>query len=116
MTRPIGCLVGPSLPILRTVIGTEFGDVLNRAQGGDSAAFACLWYDINPTLRRYLSVIAGVVHEDVVTQTWLIVGRGVARFCGDEIAWRSWVFATARRAEPAAFEHLSLLVREAADL
>jgi RNA polymerase sigma-70 factor (ECF subfamily) len=106
--------MGPSLRILRIVIGTEFGNVLNRAQGGDTEAFACLWYDINPTLRRYLSVIAGEVHEDVVTQTWLIVGRGVARFHGDEIAWRAWVFATARRAEPAALEHQALTVRESA--
>ena len=96
------------------MIGTEFGNVLKRAQGGDASAFACLWYDINPTLRRYLSVIAGEVHEDVVTQTWLIVGRGVARFRGDEIAWRSWVFATARRSEPAALEHQPLTVRESA--
>ena len=104
--------MGRSLPTLRIVIGTEFGSVLDRAQGGDSSAFACLWYDINPTLRRYLSVITGEVHEDVVTQTWLIVGRGVARFRGDEMAWRLWVFDTARRAEPAAFEHQPMVVRE----
>jgi len=108
--------VAPSRPTLGIVIGTEFGNVLKRAQGGDASAFACLWYDINPTLRRYLSVIAGEVHEDVVTQTWLIVGRGVARFRGDEMTWRSWVFATAKRGEPAALERQSQLVGEAGDL
>jgi len=100
--------------ILRGVIGKEFAKVLDRARSGDAAAFACLWYDIHPTLRSYLEVIAGVVHEDVVTATWIAVERGVKDFRGDEMAWRSWVFATARRAEPAALDHDPLRVRESA--
>lgn len=90
------------------MIGNDFGNVLDRAQSGDESAFACLWCDINPTLKRYLRVIAGEVNQDVIAQTWLIVGQGLARFRGDEMTWRSWVFATARRAEPAAYARRSL--------
>ena len=96
------------------MIGNDFGNVLDRAQSGDESAFACLWHDINPTLRRYLRVIAGEVHEDVVGQTWVIVGQGLARFRGEEMVWRSWVFATARRAEPAAFARRSLVASQPA--
>ena len=94
--------------ILRSVIGNDFGNVLDRAQSGDESAFACLWCDINPTLKRYLHVIAGEVNQDVIAQTWVVVGRGLARFRGDEMTWRSWVFSTARRAEPAAFARRTL--------
>jgi RNA polymerase sigma-70 factor (ECF subfamily) len=79
------------------VIGEEFASVLGRAQRGDEAAFACLWLDINPALLRYLRVVAAELDEDVAAETWVTVVRGLARFRGDEMAWRAWVFTTARR-------------------
>ncbi|MEO8518333.1 MAG: RNA polymerase sigma factor [Dermatophilaceae bacterium] len=79
------------------MIGEEFGGVLARAQSGDEAAFACLWLDVNPALVRYLRVFSGEVDEDVAAETWVTVVRGLARFRGDEMAWRGWVFTTARR-------------------
>ena len=90
------------------MIGSDFSDVLYRAQSGDESAFACLWCDINPTLKRYLRVVVGEVDQDAIAQTWVIVGQGLDRFKGDEMTWRSWVFATARRAAPAAFARRSL--------
>jgi len=51
---------------------------------------------------------SGEVNQDVIAQTWVIVGQGLDRFKGDEMTWRSWVFATARRAEPVAFARRSL--------
>jgi RNA polymerase sigma-70 factor, ECF subfamily len=84
--------------ILRGVIGEEFASVLARAQRGDEAAFACLWLDVNPALVRYLRVVSGEVdEEDVAAETWVTVVRGLVRFRGDEMAWRGWVFTTARR-------------------
>ena len=103
------------MSILPNMIGKEFASVLERSRSGDESAFACLFQDINPTLRRYLSVIAGDVNEDALARTWEVLGRGLASFRGDEMAWRSWVFATARRAEPAAFAHQSVSFRESAD-
>ncbi|MEP7034503.1 MAG: RNA polymerase sigma factor [Dermatophilaceae bacterium] len=79
------------------MIGEEFAIVLDRAQRGDEAAFARLWLDVNPALVRYLRVVSGEVDEDVAAEAWVTVVAGLARFRGDEMAWRGWVFTTARR-------------------
>ena len=80
------------------MIGEEFASVLARAQRGDEVAFASLWLDVNPALVKYLRVVAREVDdEDVAAETWVTVVRGLARFRGDEMAWRAWVFTTARR-------------------
>lgn len=79
------------------MIGEEFASVLDGAQHGDEAAFARLWVDVNPALVRYLRVVLGEADEDVAAETWVTVVRGLARFRGDEMAWRGWVFTTARR-------------------
>jgi RNA polymerase sigma-70 factor (ECF subfamily) len=78
------------------VIGEEFATVLARAQEGDEVAFATLWRDLNPALLRYLSV-SGDPADDVASETWMSVVKGLPRFRGEEIAWRAWVFTTARR-------------------
>lgn len=78
------------------MIGAEFGTVLAGAQSGDEAAFARLWRDLNPPLLRYLS-LGGDAADEVAAETWLTVVRGLATFRGDEMAWRAWVFTTARR-------------------
>jgi RNA polymerase sigma-70 factor (ECF subfamily) len=79
------------------VIGDGFLDVLAAAQGGSEVAFARLWRDANPALLRYLSVIAPDGADDVAAETWVQVVRGLAKFRGDEAAWRAWLFTTARR-------------------
>ena len=70
--------------------------MLTRAQQGDEEAFETLWRDLNPALLRYLSV-NGEPAEDVASDTWATVVKGLRRFTGDEAAWRGWVFVTARR-------------------
>jgi RNA polymerase sigma-70 factor (ECF subfamily) len=85
------------VPILASVIGEEFATVLAAAQDGSEAAFSALWRDANPALLRYLRVAAPDATEDVAAETWLQVVRGLTGFRGDERAWRSWLFTTARR-------------------
>lgn len=79
------------------MIGDGFAAVLAAAQGGNEEAFSRLWRDGNPPLLRYLRVIAPDVAEDVASDTWVQVVRGLAGFRGDEQAWRAWLFTTARR-------------------
>ncbi|HEV3295038.1 MAG TPA: sigma-70 family RNA polymerase sigma factor [Streptosporangiaceae bacterium] len=79
------------------MIGAEFADVLAAAQAGSEAAFSRLWRDANPALLRYLRVIAPDVAEDAAADTWLRAVRRLARFRGDERAWRAWLFTIARR-------------------
>jgi RNA polymerase sigma-70 factor (ECF subfamily) len=93
----ISCEFAYLVPILGSVIGDEFPAVLGAAQNGNEAAFAVLWRDGNPALLRYLRVVAPDDTEDVAAETWVQVVRGLARFRGDEQAWRAWLFTTARR-------------------
>jgi len=78
------------------VIGAAFGATLAGAQGGDEAAFACLFRAVQPALLGYLRVIAPEAAEDVAGETWLQVVAGLAGFRGGEEAFRAWVFTIAR--------------------
>jgi RNA polymerase sigma-70 factor, ECF subfamily len=78
------------------VIGAAFGARLAEARGGDEAAFACLFRDVQPALLRYLRVIAPEVSEDVAGEAWLQVVTGLADFHGSEGAFRAWLFTIAR--------------------
>lgn len=79
------------------MIGPEFADLLTAAQAGSEAAFARLWRDVHPALVRYLRVVSAADADDVAGDVWVSVVRGLAAFEGDEVAWRAWLFATARR-------------------
>lgn len=75
----------------------DFPRVLEDAQHGDEEAFAQLWRDGHPMLLRYLRVVAGDAAEDVASETWVHVVRGLKDFRGDERAWRAWLVTVARR-------------------
>jgi RNA polymerase sigma-70 factor (ECF subfamily) len=80
----------------RPVLGVAFGLTLADAQAGDQDAFAAIFRDIQPPLLRYLQVIAAGAADDIAGDTWLQVIAGLARFRGDERAFRAWVFTIAR--------------------
>jgi RNA polymerase sigma-70 factor (ECF subfamily) len=75
----------------------EFPAILAAAQRGSETAFSQLWRDGNPALLRYLRVTMPDAADDVAADTWVQVVKGLARFRGDEQAWRAWLFTTARR-------------------
>jgi RNA polymerase sigma-70 factor (ECF subfamily) len=79
------------------VVGDDFSELLAAAQGGSEDSFAVLWRDANPSLLRYLRVLAPEGAEDIAAETWVQIVRGLPRFIGDEAAWRAWLFTTARR-------------------
>ncbi len=78
------------------MIGEEFDAVLDAAASGNERAFAILWRDLQPALLRYLRVVAQAASEDLASETWLEVARGLGRFKGNETGFRSWVFTVAR--------------------
>jgi RNA polymerase sigma-70 factor, ECF subfamily len=78
------------------MLGSCFGAVLAAAVDGDEQAFARLWRDLHPAVLRYLRVVAPEAAEDVASETWLEVVRGLGQFTGDEAGFRSWVFTIAR--------------------
>ncbi len=77
--------------------GKEFRHTLAAAQHGDEQAFARLWRASHPVLLRYLRVLAGEAAEDVASETWVSVVRGLKDFRGDDEAWRGWLVTLARR-------------------
>ncbi|HKQ00632.1 MAG TPA: RNA polymerase sigma factor [Actinomycetes bacterium] len=78
------------------MIGLEFPDVLGAAARGDEDAFGRLWHDLQPRLLRYFAVVSRSAAEDLASETWLGVVRGIDRFQGNEPAFRAWVFTIAR--------------------
>jgi len=70
--------------------------VLHAAARGDEAAFARLWRDNQPPLVRFLRVLISEHAEDVASEVWLEVVRGLARFRGGEQEFRAWLFTIAR--------------------
>jgi len=78
------------------MIGPTFAAVLAAAVGGDEDAFGMLWYDVQPRLLRYFRVAAAGAAEDLASETWLRIIRGIGRFQGSEPAFQAWVFTIAR--------------------
>jgi RNA polymerase sigma-70 factor (ECF subfamily) len=75
-----------------------FQGALAAARLGDEWAVVLLWRDLHPRILRYLRVAGGDADaEDVASDVWLEVARGLGRFDGDESAFRAWVFTIARR-------------------
>jgi RNA polymerase sigma-70 factor (ECF subfamily) len=78
------------------MIGPDFPEVLAAAAEGDKDAFGRLWHDLQPRLLRYFAVVSRAAAEDLASETWLGVVRGLDRFQGNEPAFRAWVFTIAR--------------------
>jgi RNA polymerase sigma-70 factor (ECF subfamily) len=79
------------------VLSDRFAAVLTAAQAGSEEGFSQLFRDANPSLLRYLRVIAPDVAEDIAAETWLQVLRALAGFRGTEPDWRAWLFTISRR-------------------
>lgn len=75
----------------------ELDDVISRARGGDEAAFVVLFRTYQPLLLRYLRGVAHDVCDDLASEVWLDVVRGLKTFTGDESGFRGWLFTIARR-------------------
>lgn len=76
--------------------GTPFREQLAAIRAGDETAFAELWRSVQPSLLRYLRVVAQQAADDLAADTWLEVVRAIDRFEGDERGFRAWVFTIAR--------------------
>jgi RNA polymerase sigma-70 factor, ECF subfamily len=78
------------------MIGADFPEVLRAAKQGAEQAIAVLWRDLHSPLLRFLRGLDGAAAEDVESETWLRVARGLGRFEGGEPEFRAWVFTIAR--------------------
>ena len=84
-------------PTTRHSLGDQFPGILTAAQGGGEWAVAILYRSLHPAVVSYLRARAGDDAEDLASETWIAVARGLSNFSGDEAAFRSWVFTIAHR-------------------
>jgi RNA polymerase sigma-70 factor (ECF subfamily) len=75
----------------------DFDAVLAGARAGDAAAFRSLHDDLARPVAAYLRGRGLSDVEDVVSEVFLAVFTGLARFSGGQAEFRSWVFTIAHR-------------------
>lgn len=78
-------------------LGAAFPEVLTAAQAGGAWAFERLWTSLAPAVTGYLRVQGAREPEDLASEVFLNVFRGLGRFAGGEEQFRSWVFTIAHR-------------------
>jgi RNA polymerase sigma-70 factor (ECF subfamily) len=69
---------------------------IEAARAGDEAAFAVVWRTLHPPLLRYLRVRGDDAPEDLASETWMAVVRGLAGFQGGAAEFKAWLFTIAR--------------------
>ncbi|MCW2497915.1 RNA polymerase sigma factor [Jatrophihabitans sp.] len=84
---------------------------LVAAIDGDTAAFANLYRDLQPRLRRYAWSLVGQDADDVTGEAWLQIARDLRAFSGDLDSFRGW---TARIVRNRALDHLRATARRPA--
>ncbi len=77
--------------------GPVFDEVLAAAQAGAAWAFEVLYRDLAPPVTGYLRMHGALDADDLASETFLDVFRGLGGFTGDEQRLRSWVFTIAHR-------------------
>jgi RNA polymerase sigma factor (sigma-70 family) len=77
------------------VIGANFPAVLDLAQRRDERAMEILYRDLAPSVVGYLRSQGVSDAEDVASEVFISLVRGLATFEGDERAFRSWAFTIA---------------------
>ena len=75
------------------MIGAAFPAVLAGARQGVSRALEAIYRDLAPSVLGYLRGLGAREPEDLTSDVFVGVVRGLGRFVGDERAFRSWVFA-----------------------
>jgi RNA polymerase sigma-70 factor (ECF subfamily) len=76
---------------------TDLPDVVEAAGRGEHWALTELFRAYQPRLLRFLRAQAPGMAEDIASEVWIGVARGVETFQGDEAGFRGWLFTIARR-------------------
>ena len=79
------------------MLGDNFARTLTQVRNGDEAAFAALYRAHNPALAGFLRRRSITAAEDLASETWIGVARGLERFEGEESDFQRWLFTIARR-------------------
>jgi RNA polymerase sigma-70 factor (ECF subfamily) len=78
-------------------VGDEFPDLLARAREGDDAALTIIYRDLAPLVLGYARGLGARDPEDIASEAFVSVVKGLAGFEGDERQFRSWVLTITHR-------------------
>ena len=79
------------------MLGDEYHDTLDAARRGSAVALGAIYHDLYPSVLSYLRVRAPADAEDLTSDVFLDVSRGIVGFSGEEHQFHAWVFTIARR-------------------
>lgn len=79
-----------------TALDADLATDLAAARDGDEEAFVRVWRELHPGLLRYLRVRGEDSPEDIASETWMQVLRGLEGFVGGAPEFRAWLFTIAR--------------------
>lgn len=71
--------------------------VVRRATRGDADALGIVWRDLHPIVLRFVGSLGVRDPEDIASQVWLEVARGLRNFDGDRDDLKRLVLTIARR-------------------
>lgn len=74
----------------------EFAELLAEARSGDERAAGVVFAAHQPMLLRYLRARERVGADELASEVWLLVARGLMDFHGDAQDFRAWLFSIAR--------------------
>jgi len=77
--------------------GEGFDSALEAARAGEEWAWAALFRFLSGPVTGYLRMHGAADPEDLASETFLQVARGIHTFEGGEDEFRSWVFVIAHR-------------------
>ncbi len=89
----------------------DLSAAIEAARAGDDNAFRTVYREIQPGLLRYVRVLVGDDAEDVTSETWLQIARGLDGFTGGADEFRAWSATVARNR---ALDHLRYVRRRPA--
>lgn len=94
------------------MLGPKFDVVLNAARDAQGWAWEQLYRDLSPVVLGYFKSRGRVDAEDLTGAVFLAVVKELARFEGDERAFRTWVLTIAHRRLVDSFRRQARLPRE----
>lgn len=92
---PIPIAVSRSVSHAPEQLGGQFEQVLAAARAGAGWGAERLWRTLAPAVAGYLRVQGAAEPDDVTSEVFLAVFRGLEDFTGTEAQFRSWVFTIA---------------------
>ena len=93
---PMGTPMSVSTPARALPTAPSFSAVIEAASNGGEWAFEILFRDYQPPLLRYLRGQAPDIADDIASETWIAVARGLGGFGGGPDEFRAWLFTVAR--------------------